>query len=139
MYTAGTSEAEAGDPQGQAEDHQGRPRQLENLRTQKSTLLARLANIEAKLKMIEATQAKNEFNFDGSACPAPSRPSPSWKNGSTSWPARPRSKAAMAIWTAPRPMSIRHATWSRKSMRQFGHARPRPRRRQEPLRVTEPW
>jgi len=41
--------------------------QLENLRTQKATLLARLANVEARLKMIEATQAKNEFNFDGSA------------------------------------------------------------------------
>jgi chromosome segregation ATPase len=42
-------------------------KQLENLREQKSTLLARLANVEARLKMIEATQAKNDFNFDGSA------------------------------------------------------------------------
>lgn len=41
--------------------------QLDNLKTQKSTLLARLANIEAKLRLIEANQAKNEFNFDGSA------------------------------------------------------------------------
>jgi chromosome segregation ATPase len=41
--------------------------QLENLRTQKSTLLARLAKIEARLKKIEATQAKNDFNFDGTA------------------------------------------------------------------------
>ncbi|MFI5460103.1 MAG: hypothetical protein ACHRXM_32190 [Isosphaerales bacterium] len=41
--------------------------QLENLRTQKSTLMAKLASIEARLQMIQATQAKNEFNFDGSA------------------------------------------------------------------------
>jgi len=42
-------------------------KQLEQLRSQKSNLLVRLAKIEANLKMIEATQAKNEFNFDGSA------------------------------------------------------------------------
>jgi chromosome segregation ATPase len=41
--------------------------QLETLRTQKTTLLAKLAGIEARLRMIEATQAKNEFHFDGSA------------------------------------------------------------------------
>jgi len=41
--------------------------QLETLRSQKTTLLAKLAGIEARLRMIEATQAKNEFHFDGSA------------------------------------------------------------------------
>jgi len=41
--------------------------QLENLKTQKTTLLTKLANIEAQLRLIEATQAKNEFHFDGSA------------------------------------------------------------------------
>jgi len=41
--------------------------QLENLRAQKSTLLAKLSRIEARLRTIEATQAKNDFNFDGSA------------------------------------------------------------------------
>jgi len=41
--------------------------QLENLRTQRTTLSAKLDGIEAKLRMIEATQAKNEFHFDGSA------------------------------------------------------------------------
>jgi len=29
--------------------------------------MAKLASIEARLQMIQATQAKNEFNFDGSA------------------------------------------------------------------------
>jgi len=41
--------------------------QLQTLKTQKTMLLAKLANIEAKLRGIEATQAKNEFHFDGSA------------------------------------------------------------------------
>jgi len=41
--------------------------QLENLKSQKTTLLTKLANIEAQLRLIEATQAKNEFHFDGSA------------------------------------------------------------------------
>lgn len=41
--------------------------QLETLRSQKSTLLTKLNNIEAQLRLIEATQAKNEFHFDGSA------------------------------------------------------------------------
>jgi hypothetical protein len=41
--------------------------QLENLKTQKTKLLTKLANIEAQLRLIEATQAKNEFHFDGSA------------------------------------------------------------------------
>jgi chromosome segregation ATPase len=41
--------------------------QLETLRTQRTTLLAKLDGIEAKLRMIEATQAKNDFHFDGSA------------------------------------------------------------------------
>jgi chromosome segregation ATPase len=41
--------------------------QLESLRTQKSALLAKLAAIEARLQMIQATQAQNEFHFDGSA------------------------------------------------------------------------
>ena len=41
--------------------------QLQNFKTQRSTLLAKLNNIEAKLSLIEATQAKNEFHFDGSA------------------------------------------------------------------------
>jgi len=41
--------------------------QLETLRSQKTELLAKLDGIEAKLRMIEATQAKNEFHFDGSA------------------------------------------------------------------------
>jgi len=41
--------------------------QLQNLKTQKTTLLAKLASIEAQLHLIEATQAKNEFHFDGSA------------------------------------------------------------------------
>jgi chromosome segregation ATPase len=41
--------------------------QLENLKSQKTSLLAKLASIEAKLHLIEATQAKNDFHFDGSA------------------------------------------------------------------------
>jgi len=41
--------------------------QLQNLKSQKTTLLTKLANIEAQLRLIEATQAKNEFHFDGSA------------------------------------------------------------------------
>jgi len=41
--------------------------QLENLKSQKTSLLAKLASIEAKLHLIQATNAKNEFHFDGSA------------------------------------------------------------------------
>jgi chromosome segregation ATPase len=41
--------------------------QLQNLKTQRSTLLTKLNNIEAQLALIEATNAKNEFHFDGSA------------------------------------------------------------------------
>jgi len=41
--------------------------QLENLKSQKVQLLTKLANIEAQLRLIEATNAKNEFHFDGSA------------------------------------------------------------------------
>jgi chromosome segregation ATPase len=41
--------------------------QLSNLKTQRTTLLTKLNNIEAQLRLIEATNAKNEFHFDGSA------------------------------------------------------------------------
>ena len=41
--------------------------QLDTLKSQKTTLLTKLSNIEAQLRLIEATQAKNEFHFDGSA------------------------------------------------------------------------
>jgi hypothetical protein len=40
--------------------------QLSNLKTQRTTLLTKLNNIEAQLRLIEATNAKNEFHFDGS-------------------------------------------------------------------------
>jgi chromosome segregation ATPase len=41
--------------------------QLQNLKTQRTTLLTKLNNIEAQLRLIEATNAKNDFHFDGSA------------------------------------------------------------------------
>ncbi len=41
--------------------------QLENLRAQKQELLTRLANVEAQYAILQASQAKSNFNFDGSA------------------------------------------------------------------------
>jgi chromosome segregation ATPase len=41
--------------------------QLENLRAQKQELLTRLANIEAQYAILQASQARSDFNFDGSA------------------------------------------------------------------------
>jgi len=41
--------------------------QLETLRAQKQSLVTRLANVEARLAVLKASQAKSDFNFDGSA------------------------------------------------------------------------
>jgi chromosome segregation ATPase len=41
--------------------------QLENLRAQKQSLLTRLSKVEAQLAILQASQAKSDFNFDGSA------------------------------------------------------------------------